>query len=195
VQEYKKDWELESIQEHNQENWVNKHKLPAVEAIKFNNQLCLETDNLWNTLHSTFNKAQDRQVDFSLLDKLQDKKLEAWILFSKAEFRNAICNCNNSSMPRPDKLSLHHLKIIINDLVCLSKIIDIANMCFDIGFWPSHFKTSMSIVIPKPNKESYNSPKSFSPIMLLNMIGKLIEKVIGERLQFHAIANDFIHFS
>jgi len=98
-------------------------------------------------------------------------------------------------MPRPDKLSLHHLKIIINDLVCLSKIIDIANMCFDIGFWPSHFKTSMSIVIPKPNKESYNSPKSFSPIMLLNVIGKLIEKVIGERLQFHAIANDFIHFS
>jgi len=52
----------------------------------------------------------------------------------------------------------------------------------------------MSIIISKPNKESYNSFKSFRPIVLLNTVGKLIEKVIGERLQFHAIMNDFIHF-
>jgi len=58
-------------------NWVNKHKLLAVEVIKFNNQPCLEIDNFWNILHSTFNKTQNRQVDFSLLDKLQDKKSEA----------------------------------------------------------------------------------------------------------------------
>ena len=176
-------------------NWINKYKLLAVKAIKFNNQPCLEIDNLWNTLHSTFNKAQDRCVDFSLLDKLQDNKLEAWLPFSKVEFRNVICNCNNSSIPRPNKISWCYLKIIINNSVCLSKIIDIANTCFDIGFWPSHFKTLMSIIILKSNKESYNSPKSFRPIVLLNTIGKLIEKVIRGRLQFHAIMNDFIHFS
>jgi len=56
-----------------------------------------------------------------------------------------------------------------------------------------YFKTSTSIIIPKPNKESYNSPKSFRPIVLLNTIGKLIEKVIGERLQFHSISKNFIH--
>jgi len=121
--------------------------------------------------------------------------LEAWLPFSKAEFRNAIRNCNNSSMPRPNKLSWCHLKIVVNDSVCLSKIINIANMCFDIGFWPFHFKTSMSIIIPKPNKESYDSSKSFRPIVLLNMIGKLIEKVIGEKLQIYTIMNDFIYFS
>ena len=98
-------------------------------------------------------------------------------------------------MPGPNKISWYHLKIIVNDSVCLSKIIDIANTCFDICFWPSHFKTLMSIIISKPNKESYNSSKSFKPIVLLNTVGKLIKKVIGERLQFHAIANDFIHFS
>ena len=51
------------------------------------------------------------------------------------------------------------------------------------------------IIIPKPNKPSYDSPKSFRPIILLNTLGKLIEKVIGERIQFHIIANDFIHLS
>jgi len=40
---------------------------------------------------------------------------------------------------------------------------------------------------------AYNSPKSFRPIILLNTIGKLIEKVIAERLQFHVAKNDFIH--
>ena len=51
------------------------------------------------------------------------------------------------------------------------------------------------IIIPKLNKLSYNSPKSFRPIVLLNTIGKLIEKVIGERLQFLIISNNFIHSS
>ena len=49
------------------------------------------------------------------------------------------------------------------------------------------------VIIPKPNKPSYNLPKSFHPIILLNTLGKLIKKVIGERLQFHVGSNDFIH--
>ena len=49
------------------------------------------------------------------------------------------------------------------------------------------------VVIPKPNKALYNSPKSFRLIVLLNTMGKLIEKVIGERLQFLTTSNDFIY--
>jgi len=53
----------------------------------------------------------------------------------------------------------------------------------------------MMIVIPKPNKELYDSPKSFYPIVLLNILEKLIEKVISDHLQFHTISNNFIHQS
>jgi len=53
----------------------------------------------------------------------------------------------------------------------------------------------MTIVIPKSNKVLYDSPKSFRPIVLLNTLGKLIEKVIGDRLQFHVISNNFIYQS
>ena len=49
------------------------------------------------------------------------------------------------------------------------------------------------VVIPKPNKKSYDSPKAFRPIVLLNIVGKLIEKVIGECLQFNMASNNFIH--
>ena len=62
-----------------------------------------------------------------------------------------------------------------------------------MGYWPNHFKISSTVIIPKPNKLSYDSPKFFCPIVLLNTIGKLIKKVIGERLQFLIVRNDFIY--
>ena len=51
----------------------------------------------------------------------------------------------------------------------------------------------MMVVIPKPNKQSYDSPKSFRLIVLLNILGKLIKKVIGKRFQFLTTSNNFIH--
>ena len=66
-------------------------------------------------------------------------------------------------------------------------------MCLELGHWSLHFKMSMTIIISKPNKVSYNFPKLFRPIVLLNILGKLIEKVISDRLQFHSISNNFIH--
>jgi len=77
----------------------------------------------------------------------------------------------------------------------LKNIIVIANACFEIGYWSNHFKKSTTIVIPKPNKISYNSPKFFKPIVLLNTLGKLIKKVIGDRLQFYVISNNLIYWS
>jgi len=174
-------------------NWVNKRKLPAIKAIKYNSQQCLELGNLWNALHSTFNTALHHQVDVNILDEIADKPSLPWLAFLKEEFRQAIINCNNSSTPGPDKLSWSHLKIILKDDDCLNIIISIANTCIDLGYWPLHFKRSTMIVIPKPNKKSYNSPKAFRPIVLLSTVGKLIEKVIGERLQFNIASNKFIH--
>jgi len=108
-----------------------------------------------------------------------------WNQFSEEEFTHAIAKCNNSSAPDPDKLSWRYLKYILKDKLCLGNIIKIANMCIKVGYWPTHFKSLTTIVIPKPNKAMYNIPKSSRPIVLLNTLGKLIEKVIDNRLQFH----------
>ena len=113
----------------------------------------------------------------------------------KEEFTSSITKCDNSSTPGLDKLLWRHLKNIIRDKVCLKRIINITDACFELGHWPSHFKTFISIIIPKPNKESYNFPESFRPIVLLNTIEKLIEKVISKHLQFHSISNNFIYSS
>ena len=104
-----------------------------------------------------------------------------------------ISKCNDSSAPGPDKLSWCHLKVIVANDDCLTNIINITDSCINLGYWPNYFKVSSTIIIPKPNKSSYDQPKVFQPIVLLNTLGKLIEKVIMERLQYTVARNDFIH--
>ena len=90
-------------------------------------------------------------------------------------------------------MSWSHLKIILKNNKCLNNIISIANTCIDLSYWPFYFKRSTTVIIPKSNKPLYNSPKLFRPIILLNIVGKLIEKVISKRLQFQTASNNFIH--
>jgi len=144
-------------------------------------------------LHSSFNTALNHHVDLNILNKIGRKPSQQWSLFSRTEFKSVINKCSDSSAPGPDKLSWRHLKIIIKNDDCLTNIINITDSCINLGYWPNYFKILSTIVIPKPNKTSYDQPKAFRPIVLLNTLGKLIEKVIAERLQFTVAHNDFIH--
>jgi len=75
----------------------------------------------------------------------------------------------------------------------LNIFVNITNTCINLGHWALHFKMLLSIIISKPNKASYNLPKIFCSIVLLNMLEKLVGKVIRERLQFQVISNNFIY--
>ena len=148
---------------------------------------------MWQAFYMSFNAAQNCQIDLDLLEEIPSTPVTNWSSFSEEEFVSAITKCNNLFALEPDKLSWRHLKRCIKDVIFFRKLITIANAYIELGYWPLHFKVSMSIIIPKPNKESYDSPKAFQPIILLNTIGKLIGKVIGKRLQFQAISNNFIY--
>lgn len=150
-------------------------------------------DDLWNALHQSFNYAQSHKVDFQLLNEIPGKDTNVWVLFSREELINTIEKCNNSLASSPNKLTWSHIKKTIKSKEYISKFIDIANACIDLGHWLSHFKTSITVIIPKLNKAMYNSFKSFWPIILLNTMGKLIKKMIGEWLQFLMISNNFIY--
>jgi hypothetical protein len=49
------------------------------------------------------------------------------------------------------------------------------------------------VVIPKPGKPLYDTPKLFFPIVLLNTLGKMFEKVLSNRLQFEAVKHGVLH--
>ena len=174
-------------------NWINRHKLPATEAIKFNEQLCITPDSLWGAFHDMFNHAINRQVDVDVLNEIKSKTTSLWEPFSIHEFRSAISKCNNLSAPGPDKITWCHLKFVLKQEECLSNIINIANTCINLGHWLNYFKCSSTVIIHKLNKPAYDHPKAFCSIVLLNTLGKLIKKVIAERIQFIVAGNSFIY--
>ena len=163
-------------------NWVKKQKLLAIKAIQYNGWPHIKLKDLWQALYISFNAAQNYQINSDLLKEIPSKQATKWSPFSKEKFTSAITKCNNLLTSDLNKLSWRHLKRCVKNITCLRKFINIANAYIELDYWPSHFKVFMSIIIYKPNKESYDSPKAFWSIILLNTISKLIKKVIGERL-------------
>jgi hypothetical protein len=85
------------------------------------------------------------------------------------------------------------LKRILPDSIVSGKILLLADACLQVGYWPTHFKESVLVIIPKLGKPSYSTPKPFWPIVLLNTLGKLIKKMISTRLQFDGVKFGVFH--
>ena len=142
-------------------NWVKKYKLPAIETVHHNSYSYIELKDLWQVLHSFFNSAQSCAINLNLLEEIKSKPITKWNPFLEEKFTSAIVKCNSLLTSGPNKLSWSHFKKCVKDATYLKKFIDIANVCIELGYWLSNFKVSMTIIIPKPNKESYNTPKAF----------------------------------
>lgn len=68
----KRSWNLMS--------WIRKCKLLAIETIQFNEYPYIELNNLWHTLHQTFNSAQNQNINVQLLNKIFLKPCFKWLL-------------------------------------------------------------------------------------------------------------------
>ena len=101
-------------------NWVNKKKLLAIKAIKYNSHPYIKIDDLWLVFHSSFNMVQDHQISIRVLNEISDKVSMVWVPFSKAKFISSINKCNNLLFPGLDKLMWKHLKCIVKDNMCLN---------------------------------------------------------------------------
>src|SRR6201999_1805282 len=158
---------------------------PTYEAVSFQNQPLTTLDLLWNGLHSTYNSASGRAVDFSVLDELgEDRDARERCQFSLAELLEALQPTSNRSSLGPDHVTWRHWKRIAGSARDCVVVVVIANCCLRIGYWPSSFKDSRSVIIPKPGKPHYKTTKMFRPIVLLNTLGKWVEKMLANRLQF-----------
>jgi len=78
--------------------------------------------------------AQDCHIDISLLDEISNECPIKLLLFSEAESISSINKCNNSSTSSLNKLLWRYLKLIIKDTVYLKKIINITDVCFELGY-------------------------------------------------------------
>lgn len=82
--------------------------------------------------------------------------------------------------PGPDKIPNRFLKQCSSTLTPL--LATLFTACIQKKYHPVAFKESTTVVIRKPQQASYNVPKSYRPIALLNTIRKVLEKIIARRI-------------
>ncbi|KAI0991845.1 hypothetical protein K3495_g16342, partial [Podosphaera aphanis] len=97
-----------------------------------------------------------------------------------AQVEEIIAKLPSNKAPGPDGIPNRLLK---ECKITLKKdLAELFNACLSLGYHPTGFKESTTIVLRKPQKPRYDTPKSYRPIALLNTMGKLLEKIVANRI-------------
>ncbi|KAF8659460.1 hypothetical protein AX14_007566 [Amanita brunnescens Koide BX004] len=148
-------------------------------------------------MHKQFSQAAAKSPSENdikaLLESLPALPERTFPEFSCQEVHDAITLTGNNSAPGPDRITWELLKTAFQVNGAPEGLCHMFNQIRSSGVWPTWFKQSTCVIIPKPNKPRYNVPKAFHPISLLNTIGKLLTKIIATRLQFDCLKFDILH--
>ena len=100
--------------------------------------------------------------------------------FTHEEIRSVITNMSSKKSPGEDGLTAD---------ICFQAytaapdtLLAIYNACLKRRYFPKIWKRAIIRVIPKPGRANYTDPKSYRPIGLLPIFGKVLEKMITNRL-------------
>lgn len=107
----------------------------------------------------------------------------AMVLITMNEIKKAIQQAPSRKAPGGDAIPNLILKESIDTI--LPHLHRIFNQCLANSYCPDHFKTSVTVVLPKPGKD-HSTPKSYRPIALLNTIGKAMEFILAKRIAYLA---------
>ena len=174
--------------------WTKPRPPPKFSTILNNGQPISDVETLFDTMHGHFNKsAATDHISWSAIDDIPQQPVRSFPLISLKEIWDALRPTKNSSAPGPDHVTWRHLKLAISlpeTDAALARLFN--NICRE-GTWPTYFKDSASVIIPKPNKPDYTVPKAYRPIALLNTLGKLLTKILANRLQHDAAEYGLLH--
>lgn len=103
--------------------------------------------------------------------------------FTAPELKGAMMSFNPKKAPGLDGFTAD---------ICVAAIsgdggvfLEIANRCLSLGYFPDAWKTAVIKVLRKPGKDDYTHPKSYRPIGLLSVLGKIVEKMMVARIRWH----------
>lgn len=63
----------------------------------------------------------------------------------------------------------------------------LVNLCLAHCCFPKPWKEAVVVILRKPGKDDYGSPKAYRPIGLLPVMGKIYEKLLVSRLKFYLL--------
>jgi hypothetical protein len=111
--------------------------------------------------------------------------------FTIEEIRNAVESMGNKKAPREDGITGEIYKSTFE--IFPSYITALYNGFLRRGVLPTRWKRAKLIPITKPGKENFEDITKFRRISLLNTGGKVLEKVLINRINHHVFSHDFMN--
>ncbi|XP_050558906.1 uncharacterized protein LOC126912164 [Spodoptera frugiperda] len=105
--------------------------------------------------------------------------------FTLSELQRSISSFNPKKAPGADGFTADICSRAIN---CNpGYFLSLINRCLAYHHFPKTWKEATVVVLRKPGKDKYTVPKSYRPIGLLPVLGKVFEKMLVARLKFHLL--------
>ena len=95
---------------------------------------------------------------------------------SQDEVRRTIESFNPKKAPGPDGITSDILKLVFKNIPKTTT--SIYNECLKKGYFPTEWKTAKISIIVKVGKENSLDSSKYRPISLLNLGGKVLEKLL-----------------
>jgi hypothetical protein len=96
------------------------------------------------------------------------------------EIHDFLAKAKTLSSPGHDGISYSIMKRIHQLRPCL--LAHLYSAILRLGTHPQEWKIANCVVVPKPNKSSYQDPKSYRPISLLPCLSKALEHIAARRI-------------
>ncbi|KAM7284500.1 hypothetical protein ISCGN_001594 [Ixodes scapularis] len=111
--------------------------------------------------------------------------------FTDAELQTALFQMKRNTAPGPDKITYGMLRNILDNK--LDELLRHINEVWATGELPEEWKEAHVIMLPKPGKLP-NTPANLRPISKTSCMGKLMEKMALNRLEWHLeVTNQLVH--
>jgi len=114
-----------------------------------------------------------------------------WKTITDEEVRMALFDQSVMKAPGMDRLGFKAIRLLWE--WDAPRIIAIVKMTFRFGIHPRDWKEVRGVVILKPNKPDYGVAKAYRVIMLLNCLGKVVEKVAGNAIAEQCERRQLLH--
>lgn len=103
--------------------------------------------------------------------------------FEEAEVKNMIRALKKNKSPGPDAIKAEILQAIAEEIT--PDLTRVYNECLRSGKFPNIWKQAEVVIVYKGEEKDPSQPKSYRPICLLNTLGKILERLICDRLTKH----------
>jgi hypothetical protein len=128
---------------------------------------------------------QLRAATQELIDTADDKEL------SVQEVKNVVTSMGGKKVPGEDGTLSEVYKGLMEILPCY--LTALYNKCLKTGIFPKRWKKAVTLLIIKPRQEGSDEVSKFRPISLLNTGGKVLEKIMINRINYHVYSRGYMN--